>query len=58
MGSIVYIVPAIVFMIFGSGQVQPWNDPEKMTSESPERDTDKEAANATAAAAKTTITRL
>lgn len=27
-GSVVYIVPAIVFMLFGSGQVQPWNDPE------------------------------
>lgn len=29
-GSIVYIVPAIVFMFFGSGEVQPWNDPEQM----------------------------
>lgn len=25
-GSVVYVVPAIVFMVFGSGEVQPWND--------------------------------
>lgn len=29
-GSIIYILPAIVFMFFGSAQVQTWNDPEKM----------------------------
>lgn len=31
-GSVVYIVPAIVFMLFGSAQVQPWNDPEMMVA--------------------------
>lgn len=28
LGSIMYIVPAIVFMFFGSGEVQPWNEPD------------------------------
>lgn len=26
-GAFAYIMPAIVFIIFGSGDVQPWNDP-------------------------------
>lgn len=29
-GSVVYIVPAIVFMFFGSGELQPWNEPDKL----------------------------
>jgi MFS transporter, ACS family, solute carrier family 17 (sodium-dependent inorganic phosphate cotransporter), other len=25
-GALVYIIPAIVFIIFGSGEVQKWNE--------------------------------
>lgn len=25
-GALVYIIPAIIFIIFGSGEVQKWND--------------------------------
>lgn len=32
-GSVVYIVPGLVFMVFGSGEVQPWNDPAKMRAD-------------------------
>lgn len=28
LGSGLYIAPAIVFMFFGSGEVQPWNEPD------------------------------
>ncbi|GAB0086052.1 sialin [Sergentomyia squamirostris] len=35
-GSVVYIVTAIVFMIFGSGNIQPWNEPKK-PEEQPEK---------------------
>lgn len=27
--AIAYIVPAFVFILFGSGQVQPWNESKK-----------------------------
>lgn len=47
MGSVVYIVPGLVFMAFGSGEVQPWNDPAKMRA-------DREAAAAAAGEAKPT----
>lgn len=26
-GAVAYIVPALVFILFGSGEVQPWNEP-------------------------------
>lgn len=25
-GALVYIIPAIIFIIFGSGEVQEWNE--------------------------------
>lgn len=28
-GAIAYIAPAILFMIFGSGRIQHWNDLQK-----------------------------
>lgn len=28
-GGIVYILPGLFFMIFGSGEIQPWNEKEK-----------------------------
>lgn len=28
-GAIAYIAPAIIFMIFGSGKIQYWNDLQK-----------------------------
>ncbi|XP_055314147.1 sialin-like isoform X2 [Sitodiplosis mosellana] len=27
--AVAYIIPAFVFILFGSGQVQPWNEPKK-----------------------------
>lgn len=26
-GAVAYIIPAIFFILFGSGNVQPWNEP-------------------------------
>lgn len=28
-GGAVYIIPALIFMVFGSGEVQPWNTIEE-----------------------------
>lgn len=25
-GAVVYIIPALIFVFFGSGKIQPWND--------------------------------
>lgn len=34
-GAIAYIVPSIVFLLFGSGEIQPWNERQTTrTSES------------------------
>ena len=52
-GAVVYIIPAIIFMCFGSGEVQPWNDPEKTTNpkdDSPAADLESRKAS--------TVTRL
>lgn len=27
--AVAYIVPALIFIVFGSGDVQPWNEPNK-----------------------------
>ncbi|GAB0086408.1 sialin-like [Sergentomyia squamirostris] len=27
LGAFVYIIPAVIFMFFGSGKIQPWNNP-------------------------------
>ncbi|KAJ6646704.1 Sialin [Pseudolycoriella hygida] len=33
-GAVVYIIPALIFVFFGSGKIQPWNDhPAKTVSE-------------------------
>lgn len=40
--AIAYIVPAIVFILFGSGNVQPWN--ESSTTEINEKKTTDDAA--------------
>lgn len=28
-GGLFYIIPALIFMIFGSGEIQPWNNPDE-----------------------------
>lgn len=33
-GMILYIVPAVIFIFFGSGEVQPWNDEEQQQAAS------------------------
>lgn len=34
-GAVIYIAPAILFAIFGSGEVQPWNDDEPASKPEP-----------------------
>lgn len=31
-GAFVYIIPALIFMAFGSGEVQKWNDGDQSKS--------------------------
>lgn len=39
-GAVVYIIPALIFVFFGSGKIQPWNDhPTKTVSETVEEKT-------------------
>lgn len=35
-GAVVYIVPAVLFMIFGSVKIQSWNEPPAKLSKSVE----------------------
>lgn len=32
-GALVYIIPAIIFIIFGSGEVQEWNNKKQTKDE-------------------------
>lgn len=34
--AVAYIVPAVIFVLFGSGQVQPWNESKKADDKMPE----------------------
>lgn len=63
-----YIVPAIVFMFFGSGEVQPWNEPDwglakedgaNVEAKLPEKKTPTDTTTTVKTATeKTSITRL
>lgn len=34
--AVAYILPAIIFVLFGSGNIQPWNEIKKIDDKSPE----------------------